>query len=130
MYNFNVTKEFVDWLTSELNRRGWSNSELRRRTDNAVANSTISMVLSGQSNPGWDFCAAVAEAFGEPPEKIFRLAGLLPPLPASEDAPTLREIMELAKRMTPEQREQVADYIRYLYQKGQEEKRSQRGSEE
>lgn len=125
-----MTKEFVDWLTSELNKRGWSNSELRRRTDNAVANSTISMVLSGQSNPGWDFCAAVAEAFGEPPEKIFRLAGLLPPLPASEDTPTLREIIELSKRMTPEQREQAADYIRYLYQKEQEEKRAQRGANE
>jgi len=123
-----MVDDFVTWLTTEMNTRGWSNSELARRS--GMAHSTISMIISGQKKPGWDFCAGIAGAFGEAPDKVFRLAGLLPPLPASEDAPTLREIMELAKRMTPEQREQVADYIRYLYQKGQEEKRTQRGSEE
>ena len=110
-----MAKDFVTWLNGELNKRGWSNSELHRRS--GMANSTISMILGGQKKPGWDFCAAIAKALGEPPEKVFRLAGLLPSIPAG-DASTVKEINELLRSLPPDQQKQVLDYVRFLYQQG------------
>jgi transcriptional regulator with XRE-family HTH domain len=109
-----MSKEFINWLTEEVNQRGWSNSELSRRS--GMATSTISMIFSEQSKPGWDFCLAIATAFGEPPEKVFRLAGLLPSLPGSEDEQSLKEILDIAKNMTPENRQDLLNYARYRYQ--------------
>lgn len=118
-----MAKDIVTWLNDELNRRGWSNSELHRRS--GMANSTISMVLGGQKKPGWDFCAAIARALGEPPEKIFRLAGLLPPLPASDDT-LLQELLELAGNLSPQSREELLTYARFRYQHEQNEKQGKR----
>lgn len=111
-------KDFVTWLNNELNKRGWSNSELHRRS--GMATSTISMVLGGQKKPGWEFCLAIATALNEPPEKIFRIAGLLPALPSSEDE-TLRESIDILKSLSPQQRKEVLRYLRFLHQGGKEE---------
>jgi transcriptional regulator with XRE-family HTH domain len=93
--------DFVDWLNKELNERGWSNSELAKRS--GMAPSTISMIISRQSKPGWDFCAGLAKALGESPDKLFRLAGLLPPLPdpaktEPDQAAMIREIYQVLKQ--------------------------------
>jgi hypothetical protein len=40
-----------------------------------LGHSTISMVISGQSNAGWEFCKGVALAFDVPPDQVFRRAG-------------------------------------------------------
>jgi transcriptional regulator with XRE-family HTH domain len=111
---FSVKKDFVSWLNDEMNKRGWSNSELHRRS--GMATSTISMILGGQNKPGWDFCLAIANALGEPPEKVFRLANLLPPLPASEDEQIIKEVMDIVKNMTLENRQDLLNYARYRYQ--------------
>ncbi|MCL4295723.1 MAG: helix-turn-helix domain-containing protein [Anaerolineae bacterium] len=67
------------WIVEQLRDRGWSHRELGRRA--GVSGAAVSRVISGEQNPGWDFCAGVAKALGEPPERLFRLAGLLPPEP-------------------------------------------------
>jgi transcriptional regulator with XRE-family HTH domain len=74
-----MDNEFVVWLSVELKRRGWSDSELARRMDTSPA--TVSRVMSGQILPSWDFCVGVAKAFNMRPETLFRMAGLLPSLP-------------------------------------------------
>jgi transcriptional regulator with XRE-family HTH domain len=67
---------FGDWLLQEIEKRGLTYSELARRGGTTPAR--VSQVISGD-RPGWDFCLAVARAFDVPAEKIFRLAGHLPP---------------------------------------------------
>ena len=116
---FSVERDFVTWLNEELNRRGWSSSELHRRS--GMATSTISMVLGGQNKPGWDFCNAVAQALGESPEKVFRLAGLLPPLPAPDD-PILQELNDVTKNLSPEDRQEVLDFAKFKHRQQQEKK--------
>jgi hypothetical protein len=66
-----------------------------------------------------DFCIKIAQVLGEAPEKVLRLANILPQLPVSEDDPTLREINDTLRNMTSEQRQEALRYIRYLYQGGQ-----------
>ena len=70
--------DFSTWLITEIERRGWTYSEVGRR--GGVTHARISQVISGDK-PGADFCVAVARAFDLPPEEVFRRAGILPPTP-------------------------------------------------
>lgn len=84
-----------------------------------MAQATISNVISGNRAPGPDLCRAIAHALGEPEEKVFRLAGLLSPLPASDD-PILTELRDLVNNLPPSQRKEAVRYLRYLYQSSQD----------
>ncbi len=69
--------KLAELLTSEMAERGWSMRELAKRA--GISHSQISNIVNGQANPGADFCLSVAHALNMSPEKIFRLAGILPP---------------------------------------------------
>lgn len=101
-----------DWIFDELNQRGWTPAELAKRA--GVNTGTLSRVLTGDRNAGPDLCRAIAKALGEPPEKVFRIAGLLPALATTEDT-ALQELMELARNMSPEDRTELLNYARYKY---------------
>jgi len=105
-----MESNFVDWLTTEVERRGWNNSELARRA--GVGHSTVSQVLSLQQNPGLGFCIGVARAFDIPPEDVLRLAGLLPPLPPAVKEE--REIVRLIRSIGVQAREVVMAQLRAL----------------
>jgi transcriptional regulator with XRE-family HTH domain len=111
-----VSNKLRTWLTEELDRLGWSYGELSRRAE--VSRPLISRTLSGDMPPSADFCIKIAQALGEPPEKVLRLADILPQLPGAEDELTIEEINDALRGMTPEQRKEALHYIRYLYQKG------------
>ena len=104
------------WLSEELEQRGWTHSELGRRA--GVSQAAISNILSGNREAGADFCVKIAQALNEAPEKVLRLAEILPP--ASDDDPSLSEIIDTLRNMSPNQRKETLHYIRYLYQRGQE----------
>ena len=71
------------WVNEKLEERGWLAAELARRS--GISQSQISLVTSGQRNPGPDFCRDIALALGEDPVDIFRLAGYLPKVPPPTD---------------------------------------------
>lgn len=100
------------WLTSEMERRGWSNSELARRAD--VTHTSISRAING-STPGLDVCTGIAHAFRMPPEQVLRLAGLLPPLPGGNVA-----LPDVYHRLSTMGQNKVAEYTEFIYQREQE----------
>ena len=110
-------QDFVTWLLGELEDRGWNNSELARQAE--ISQPTVSLVIGGQRQPGPEFCLKVARALKEPPEKVFRLAGIIPTLPGSEDDMKLDELLIVVKRLTPSEREDVLRYARFRYQEQQ-----------
>ncbi len=112
-----MSDEFKVWLSDELDKRKWSHNKLARQAQ--ISQAAVSSVLSGSRNAGADFCIKVAQAIGESPEKLLRLAGILPPLSPSEDS-MLQELMELARTLPPGQRQHVLDYIRFLSQQHQD----------
>jgi len=68
--------------------------------------------MTEQRNAGFDFCVGVARAFGERPEAVLRLAGLLPPVPATvaeED-----EILAIVRHLPSVKREAALDMLRGL----------------
>ena len=87
-----MSDKFRAWLSEELDRRGWSQSELARRA--GVSQFAVSSVISGNRNAGAEFCIKIAQALNEPPEKLLRLSEILPPLPASENDPRLQDLIK------------------------------------
>lgn len=77
-----MQNEFIAWLSSQLEERGWSIRELARRANSSP--STIASIANGSRKPGADACAAIAKALDVSPDDVFRLAGILPPSVASE----------------------------------------------
>ena len=102
------------WLSEELNTRGLSQGELARRCN--ISQSLISRTLSGDISPSADFCIKVAEALGVSPEYLLRLAEILPPESAVSEDATLQELIEVAKNLSPENRQELLDYARFKYQ--------------
>lgn len=92
---------FVAWVLEELQKRGWSQSELARRA--FVTRSGINKLLSGERNPGPVLCVAIAKAFKLPAEEVCRRAGVIPrPRSHSENLEDEEELLYHFRKMTPE----------------------------
>ena len=102
------------WLSHELEKRGWSYRELARRAN--ISNALVSRTLSGDMKASADFCIKVAQALGEAPEKVLRLAGILPASPASDDS-ILQELIDLARSLPREDQKEILEYVRFRYQR-------------
>lgn len=109
-----MSDQFRQWLTSEMDKRRFSQRALARAI--GISHPFISRVLSGENQPSVDFCIKVAQTFDEAPEKLLRMAGILPTWPASEDA-TLQELIELARSLPPEDQKEILEYVRFRYQR-------------
>jgi transcriptional regulator with XRE-family HTH domain len=73
------TKLFSDWLQDEMNKRGWSQSDLSRNS--GVNRQVISTYINQQrKKPDENILIDIARALNLPPETVFRAAGLLPPV--------------------------------------------------
>lgn len=99
-----------DWLAKELKDRGWTHNELARRA--GVSQSSISNVLAGKKKAGAELCIKVAQALEEPPEKVLRLAGVLPQVLEDKE---LAELLDMLRNMTPDQRNEMLRYAKYIY---------------
>ncbi|MFC1923561.1 helix-turn-helix domain-containing protein [Chloroflexota bacterium] len=60
--------DFSDWLTEELNERGWNKSELVRRS--GLSTGYTYRIVNGKVNPGADACRGIALALDIPVETI------------------------------------------------------------
>ena len=103
---------FRDWLANELERRGWTASELAKRAN--ISPSTLSRILDDREpySVGVEPAQKIAIGLGESPEKIFMLAGLLP-IPPGEHDPIVHEITSLVKQLQETERKEVLDFIRF-----------------
>ena len=118
----------ITWLANEIKTRGWSHRELARRA--GLSQTAVSTVLSSQRQPGWEFCEKVARALGETPEHVFRRAGLLPALPAPEDDATLRDLIDYARQLSPEERLMVLEYTQWRFQQELARQNAEQGQKE
>jgi transcriptional regulator with XRE-family HTH domain len=100
----------VDYLEDELQRRSWRPADLARAV--GVPDATISHILNGSRRAGPEVCNAIARALGEPPERIFRLAGLLPGLPAPVEEE--REAVRILRGLSPDLRAVAMRLLRSL----------------
>ena len=67
---------FSEWLQAEMNKRGWSQSDLARAAD--LNRAVINKLLNGKSHPQPATLEAISRALKIPIEITYRAAGLLP----------------------------------------------------
>lgn len=111
--------DFVEWLTSELQKRDWTAADLARNA--RISKGSISNIVSGARQPGKDVCEGIANAFKIPPEIVYRRAGLLPPL--SNNSENKEELLHLFDMMDEDNREDTMDYARMKLQQQEREKK-------
>ncbi|NMC30718.1 MAG: helix-turn-helix transcriptional regulator [Pelolinea sp.] len=82
MLNYvNKMVEFSEFIQRELSKRGWSQADFARRS--GMTTGGVSMLLNQTRKPSPDTLKIIAQVFDIPIETIFRIAGLLPPVPES-----------------------------------------------
>ncbi len=104
-----MNEEFIAWLVSEMDERGWSQSETARR--GKISSQMINAVVNRQTGVGIPFCRGIAKAFGVPIEEVMRRAGLLPS--GGEILPQLRALNERLLHLSEEDRSAALGVLEY-----------------
>ena len=86
---------FSEWLQAEMNKRGWSQSDLARVAD--LNRAVINKLLKGKSHPQPSTLEAISRALKIPVETTYRAAGLLPASPDHDD--TIEEAIYVLKNI-------------------------------
>jgi len=108
--------DFTAWANDAIQRRGWSISELARRS--GFSQSLASDVLNEKADPSANFVISVADALGEDAVKLLRLAGHLPPAPPVTDLDCI--VSDNFRRLSNTQRNAVATLVHELAVNGAE----------
>ena len=67
------------WIVENPSEREWRPADLAHR--GGTRDATVSRILHGSRKAGPEVCVAIVTALDVPPERVFRIAGILPPLP-------------------------------------------------
>lgn len=99
---------FASWLWDELNKRGWDQAQLVRRT--GVSQSVISRIMSNSRKPGPESLRRIARALQVPEETAFRAAGLL----GNRPEPLTPDLALMLQELAPADREIIIALMRRL----------------
>jgi transcriptional regulator with XRE-family HTH domain len=111
----------AEWLQSEIDKRGWSQSDCARACD--LNRAVINKLLNGKCKPQPNTLIAIARGFKIPVETAYRAAGLLPPLSEGDDY--TQELIHIFKSIQSPRRKSTA--IMLLKALVAEEENEQRG---
>lgn len=81
---------FISWLNDELNKRGWSQADIVKRSQQTgyrISQGQLSHIVNGGRKPGPDACIAIAHALGISREEVFKARGWLLKAPKSPIMP-------------------------------------------
>jgi transcriptional regulator with XRE-family HTH domain len=95
---------FSEWLQIEMDKRGWSQSDLARASD--LNRAVINKLLNGKSHPQPATLECISRALKVPIEMTYRAAGLLPNNPENDDA--IEEAIHVLKSIQSSQRKATA----------------------
>ena len=104
MFSVGPNAYFASWLQSEMDKRGWSQSDCARAAD--LNRAVINKLLNGKCRPQPSTLIAIARAFKIPVETAYRAAGLLPASADLDD--TTAELMYIFKSIQSPQRKTTA----------------------
>jgi transcriptional regulator with XRE-family HTH domain len=95
------------WVLEEIEQRGWSQADLARRCKSP--NATISHILDGSRNIGFDMANSLSHAFKMPLETVYRKSGLLPNIGMID--PEEEKIKYILSQMSPIDKERALSLI-------------------
>lgn len=103
----------AEFIERRMVEEGMRPADVARAGD--IPPAQLSRFLSGDRGFGEKFLWGIARAFNEPLEKIYRLAGWLPPVPG--DAKLLQEIREVLNHLEDHHLSEILDYANMRYRK-------------
>jgi transcriptional regulator with XRE-family HTH domain len=103
---------WVDWMIREREALGWSPADLARKAE--VSRTVISLYEKRKRlNPDEKTLSKIAIALKYPPEKLLRLANILPPsLEINETMEEAQQIISMYRHSST--RIQALKYLKYL----------------
>lgn len=101
-------RDFVDWLWDELNKRGWGQAQLVKRS--GVSQSVLSRIMSNSRKPGPEALRKIARALQVPEETAFRAAGVL----GNRPEPLAPDIALMIQELSPADRDIIVALMRRL----------------
>jgi transcriptional regulator with XRE-family HTH domain len=122
MFSVGQNTFFAQWLQSEMDKRGWSQSDCARAAD--LNRAVINKLLNGRCRPQPATLMAIARAFKIPVEVAYRAAGLLPANPEADEVTT--ELLYIFNRIQSLQRRTTV--MTFLKALATEEENEQRGT--
>jgi transcriptional regulator with XRE-family HTH domain len=115
---------FSEWLQNEMDKRGWSQSDLARYAD--LNRAVINKLLNGKSHPQHPTLEAISRALKIPLETTYRAAGLLPINSDNDDA--MEEAIHIFKSIQSTQRRATAlALLKALINEEENEQRAEKG---
>ena len=115
---------FSEWLQIEMDKRGWSQSDLARSAD--LNRAVINKLLNGKSHPQPSTLESISRALKMPLETTYRAAGLLPPAIDNDDA--MEEAIYIFKSIQSSQRRATAlALLKALITEEENEQRADKG---
>jgi len=117
-----MRNDFAAWLEEEMQRRGWSQSELAKRA--FLNRAVINKILSRMTKPTPETLQAIARALGYPQELVFRKAGLLTDPPPPNHDPDIQLALHLLSNLPPDARREALEFIQFKAQKAQQQQQS------
>lgn len=115
---------FPEWLQIEMDKRGWSQSDLARYAD--LNRAVINKLLNGKSHPQPPTLEAISRALKIPLETTYRAAGLLPA--NSENDEVIEEALYIFKSIQNSQRRATAiTLLKALIAEEENEQRNKKG---
>jgi transcriptional regulator with XRE-family HTH domain len=104
--------EFKEWLTKEMQSRGWNINDLARAA--GVSRGALGNIVRGERSAGPDVCTGIANAFKLPPEQVFRRAGLLPQATPLHE--TIEQISHIMNLLATDEQNNLLEYARFRLQ--------------
>lgn len=104
--------ELTSWLIEQLDKKGWSQRELARRS--GMTQSNISNVISENQTITFDFCKSVADALGISAIRVFRIAGLIE---LGGDRELVTRLLDTANVLSDHDLEEVIAYAEMRYKR-------------
>ena len=124
MFSVGEKMYFSEWLQTEMDKRGWSQSDLARASD--LNRAVINKLLNGKSRPQPATLEAISRALKIPIEITYRAAGLLPNNPDNDDA--VEEAIHVLKSIQSSQRKATAiALLKALINEEENEQKTERG---
>ncbi len=108
MIIINMEDALVSFIEKELERRKWTWYDLGREAK--IASGTVYNIRSGARGGGRKSLTKIAKALRIPADKLFRLAGLLPPDPEKDEVAD--ELLYLYKMMPTSYKQDLLSYAR------------------
>jgi len=115
---------FSEWLQAEMDKRGWSQSDLARSSE--LNRAVINKLLNGKSHPQPTTLEAISRALKIPIEITYRAAGLLPNNTDNDE--TIEEAIYVLKNIQSSQRKATAvALLKALSHEEENEQRAEKG---